>query len=690
MLTAGLVARKDLASLAVNDNLSLSQGQGLVYSNLSYGGMSGAPVLDRKGRVVGINTAAENAIEINQQDDVVEINLGASLGVPIGTLVSLLPQTKIQPEWLRVEKVKPAVITGSEVSDIQNQLFNFQVPAKDADSFDWFNYGVQLWRFDRFSYASSLLYNISDKFQQVDREAAALAAFERAIEIKPNFYQAYLAKAGILNYSRKNNQQKYQEALLALNKAVEINPNYYSGWISRGNVLGELKKYPEALQSIERAIKINPQDASGYIKRGYILNNMERYRDAIASLSQAIELDPQPYPYLLRSSYYMVSKEYSQALADINKVMALQVEPTNEAYLVRGLIYFLSQEPLKGLADIKRYRATEGDFSIFDLVLRTGSVSEKDKKDFEQGIQLLLSMSNLLNGYDRAIETQPNSAAEAYAARGIFYFLFSGSEDKQASNDFQKAIKIKPNLCDSYNESSPAWKELQNWFNLAASSDKNSTATFSVGAGFYSYCSLYNANLQNYQKAIAYSTQAIAIDSKFTLAYTYRGLYYLGLKEYQKAIADFKKVIELNPKSPEAYLILGGIYNSQGDYDAALREYNKAVALDEKSFVALNKIGFIRYEKGDIEAAKEYWEKAIKVNDKQAEPQLALAVAIYTQGDKVKGLQLAETALKIDKKFGNVKHLKENLSWGEKMIADTQLLLQHPQIEQFLDNGIKN
>ncbi|MBD2680926.1 MULTISPECIES: hypothetical protein [Nostoc] len=53
---------------------------------------------------------------------------------------------------------------------------------------------------------------------------------------------------------------------------------------------------------------------------------------------------------------------------------------------------------------------------------------------------------------------------------------------------------------------------------------------------------------------------------------------------------------------------------------------------------------------------------------------------MHGKGEKEKAYQLAETALRLDKKFADIKFLKENL-WGENLIADAQKLLSSPQIQ---------
>ncbi len=97
--TAGLAFSEARRSVAVKEAASLANGYELVYTNWSKGGMSGGPVLDTQGRVIGIHAAIEADM------------LGYSLGLPIRTLVGLASQAGIEPEWLKVETAAPKELT---------------------------------------------------------------------------------------------------------------------------------------------------------------------------------------------------------------------------------------------------------------------------------------------------------------------------------------------------------------------------------------------------------------------------------------------------------------------------------------------------------------------------------------------------------------------------------------------------
>ncbi|MCT7948272.1 serine protease [Ancylothrix sp. C2] len=79
--TPGFIWSKEQGSIFAKDPGSLTYGYELVYTNITQGGMSGGPVLDIQGRVIGIHGRTEGDYRDN-------IQLGYSLGVPIKTFLA--------------------------------------------------------------------------------------------------------------------------------------------------------------------------------------------------------------------------------------------------------------------------------------------------------------------------------------------------------------------------------------------------------------------------------------------------------------------------------------------------------------------------------------------------------------------------------------------------------------------------
>jgi tetratricopeptide (TPR) repeat protein len=115
----------------------------------------------------------------------------------------------------------------------------------------------------------------------------ALAAYEQAIRLDPNYARAYNNKGDIL-YDLK----RYEEALATYEQAIRLDPNYARAYNNKGVVFRHLKRYEEALATYEQAIRLDPNDANAYYRKGHVLERLKRYEKALAAFEQAIHLDP--------------------------------------------------------------------------------------------------------------------------------------------------------------------------------------------------------------------------------------------------------------------------------------------------------------------------------------------------------------------------------------------------------------
>ena len=231
------------------------------------------------------------------------------------------------------------------------------------------------------------------------------------------------------------------------------------------------------------------------------------------------------------------------------------------------------------------------------------------------------------------------------------------------------------------------------------------------------------------KEEIAAFSRVIELKPNSFDAYISRSQAYFFLEDYNKALDDLNQAIKLKPKTAYIYGYRGTIYHKLKDYPKALADYNQALAIDNKLLLVLNNIGLINYEIGDKEEAFEQWREAIIINANKlellqqeyqellqqktkegkdmlyqavqisniekeefrliiesAEPLLAFAVVLYTEGEQEEGLEFAELALRQEKRLANVEFLKDNL-WGEKLLADTQKLLETERIKAFMSSN---
>lgn len=170
-----------------------SFGYELIYTSVTYGGMSGGPVLDTEGRVIGIHGQNEG-----EKIKEVRVAIGFSLAIPITTFLKLAPQSGIQGQ-INVENSPPNALSLQEIGD---ELYKaFEVPNNnDTNPLNWLNQGNKMWRLGQL--------------------ALAYAAYEKALQLDAQLYQAWYGKGLVLTYWKRP-----QEALAAYEQALKINPN---------------------------------------------------------------------------------------------------------------------------------------------------------------------------------------------------------------------------------------------------------------------------------------------------------------------------------------------------------------------------------------------------------------------------------------------------------------------------------
>ena len=133
----------------------------------------------------------------------------------------------------------------------------------------------------------------------------AIAAFDQAILLEPDYYEAWDARADALN-----RDGQFSGALESSSRALALNSSYLPGWINRGQILYNLgyvyedqKKDPvkaneyylQQVQAFEKAISLDPTNADAWFNKAYALAGLKQYDEAIAAFDKVKELNP-AYP----------------------------------------------------------------------------------------------------------------------------------------------------------------------------------------------------------------------------------------------------------------------------------------------------------------------------------------------------------------------------------------------------------
>jgi tetratricopeptide (TPR) repeat protein len=161
-----------------------------------------------------------------------------------------------------------------------------------------------------------------DSLVKTKNYTEALAAYEQAIALDKNNFNAWNGKADVLN--RAGN---FTEALAASDTALAIEPTSTKGWINRGYILYDLGKYDDELKAYETAIFLEPDNAEAWFNKGYSLAGLKRYDEAIAAFDKVRAINPD-YPNLA------ANRQIAEQLREANTPVYIRYTPLLAVILI--------------------------------------------------------------------------------------------------------------------------------------------------------------------------------------------------------------------------------------------------------------------------------------------------------------------------------------------------------------------
>ena len=87
-------------------------------------------------------------------------------------------------------------------------------------------------------------------------------------------------------------KRNYTGAIAAYNKALEIDPNYVNAWDGKGWALNELGNYTQAISYLNKALEIDPEHIDALIFKGQSLYGLGNHIEGKYYFDRALEIDP--------------------------------------------------------------------------------------------------------------------------------------------------------------------------------------------------------------------------------------------------------------------------------------------------------------------------------------------------------------------------------------------------------------
>lgn len=169
-------------------------------------------------------------------------------------------------------------------------------------------------------------------YRQVRDTTLALSSYQTAIEVDPNYYDAYV-EAGLVCASFGNPLAKEY-----YNSAIEIHPNFVEPYYNKAIFLQETgvknpSNYQEALQCYDKIIGIDANFSAAYFNKGFVyLVYLKDYQKGIESFNLALEKNPNYYQAAYnRALCYSALGNNTSAETDLNLALKLKPDYTEAA-----------------------------------------------------------------------------------------------------------------------------------------------------------------------------------------------------------------------------------------------------------------------------------------------------------------------------------------------------------------------
>jgi tetratricopeptide (TPR) repeat protein len=340
------------------------------------------------------------------------------------------------------------------------------------------------------------LYNQGNTLIQLQRYQEALATYEKAVDIKPDYPQALYGQGKALFQLKK-----YQESLIAYDQAIQIQPNYLEAWTNRGFVLVRLKRYSEAIATVDKALQLKNDEPQIWQLKGDIFIKISQYNDAIKAYEQAINFQADnPELWYKKGLAFQNLKQYEEAITAYKKTVELKPDHESAWYNLGNC-----------LVNLNRY---EFALQAYDQAVQYNQNNSAAWLSRSNILMTLRRYPEAIDSFTQVIKTNPQQY-QAWYNRG--WALHQVKRYGEAIESYKKAISLKSN-------------DYLVWYNL----------------GNTQY------NLQKYQEAIASYNKAIRYKPNHYESWYSKGNAWLNLQQYQQAIASYDKAIEYKPDYQQA------------------------------------------------------------------------------------------------------------------------------------------
>ncbi|HVW75650.1 MAG TPA: tetratricopeptide repeat protein [Rhizomicrobium sp.] len=130
-----------------------------------------------------------------------------------------------------------------------------------------------------------VLVNLGNVLAAQNRRDEALASFDRALQARPDLFEALYNRANTLL-----DLHRPAEALENYDRVIALRPDFPSGWNNRGTALRRLRRLEESLASYDHVVRLAPAHVNAHTNRAIVLFDLGKLDQALPAADAALAL----------------------------------------------------------------------------------------------------------------------------------------------------------------------------------------------------------------------------------------------------------------------------------------------------------------------------------------------------------------------------------------------------------------
>lgn len=494
--------------------------------------------------------------------------------------------------------------------------------------------------------------NVGFAYEMLGNKDKALAAYLKAVK----FDKAQGGRVAKWYFNLGDYEKAEQYARIT----IEASPANGLAFDYLAQALQQQGKMEEAEQVLKEAIeKCEPDRDIFYNNLGLHYYNLQLYDKAVEFYQKAIEL---------RSDYALYYDNIGLAFENLNRLdeaekvyqKSLQLEPENALYINRlGTFYFR-----KGIYDKSKEH--------YSVTVKKAPDDPIGWENLGLACEQLEQTEEAEAAFRKALEVSKEERDLYFNRMGVF--LYRQVRDKEALDFYKQAIALAPKAVYYENiglvyERMAEWDEAQHAYEKALSCSTDTDRDL-----YLNRLGVFFFNLQQYDKAISYYQQAIALAPK-PVYYENLGLVHSTLGQTEPAIQAYQQSAALDPTNARVFNILGNLLYRSGNPASAIPFYKKASELSPEIAFNHENLGLAYEQTGQFAEAEVAYQKALATafEEEKSKYYNRLGVFYFNQFQNDKAIVNYQEAIQLD---SDVAIYHENLGLAYEQAS------QLPEAEQ--------